>query len=147
MSTQILRTQQNDFLERSFAILGKEYMLLGLHMGYHFSTVEAMCTKDVNKNYIRIQYKDGGATLDRRIRRIRILADILSAMGFSNFTEADFLDAYLHYQSCSSIKISLQNIGRLSIMSKQLDMALANDSIANWYKNDFLKRLDLKQEV
>ncbi|MGC9027032.1 MAG: PEP/pyruvate-binding domain-containing protein [bacterium] len=147
MSTQILRTQQNDFLERSFAILSKEYMLIGLHMGYHFSTVEAMCTDDISKNYVRIQYKDGGATIDRRIRRIKVLAEILSAMGFSNFTEGDFLDSSIHYQSCDSIIKILENVGRLSILSKQLDMALANDSIANWYKKDILKKLNLIHEV
>lgn len=147
MATQVLRTQQNDFLERSFAILGKEYMLLGLHMGYHFSTVEAMCTDDISKNYIRIQYKDGGATIDRRIRRIKVLAEILSAIGFSNFTEGDFLDSSIHYQSCNSIKEILEHVGRLSIMSKQLDMALANDSIASWYKKDFLKKLNLTKEI
>ncbi len=147
MSTQMLRTQQNDFLEKSFAILSKEYMLLGLHMGYHFSTVEALCTDDANKNYIRMQYKDGGAALDRRVRRIRILAEILSIMGFSNFTEADFLDSSIHYQSCTLIEDKLHIIGRLSMMFKQLDMALANDSVADWYENDFLKRLDLHRNT
>jgi pyruvate,water dikinase len=147
MSTQMLRTQQNDFLEKSFAILGKEYMLLGLHMGYHFSTVEAMCTDDGNKNYIRMQYKDGGAALDRRVRRIRVLSEILSDMGFSNITEADFLDSSVHYQSCSFIVEKLQVIGRLTMMFKQLDMALANDSVAQWYKADFLKRLNLQKNT
>ncbi len=147
MSTQILRTQQSGFLEKSFAILSKEYMLLGLHMGYHFSTVEALCTDDADKNYIRMQYKDGGAALDRRIRRIRMLAEILSVLGFSNFIEGDFLDSSIHGQSSSAIAANLRILGRLSMMSKQLDMALPNDSIAGWYKNDFLVRLGLTKNT
>ena len=147
MSTQMLRTQQSGFLEKSFAILSKEYMLLGLHMGYHFSTVEALCTGDTSKNYIRLQYKDGGAALDRRIRRIRMLAEILSLLGFSNFIEGDFLDASVHYQSCSLAADNLRILGRLSMMTKQLDMALPNDSVAGWYKNDFITRLGLTKNT
>ncbi len=145
MSAQVLNPQGNGFLERSFAILGKHYMLLGLHMGYHFSTVEALCTDDPGKNYIRMQYKDGGAALERRIRRIKVLADILSVMGFSSAREADFLNSSIHYQSSTLLLSFLEILGRLTMMFKQLDMALANDAVAGWYRQDFLKRLDLPQ--
>lgn len=145
VSSQALYTQQNNFLVKSFAILGKEYMLLGLHMGYHFSTVEALCTEDPGKNYIRMQYKDGGAALERRIRRIKVLADILGILGFSTVVEADFLDSSIHYQSSAQVLAHLEILGRLSMMFKQLDMALANDAVAGWYKQDFLKRLELRQ--
>ncbi|MCK4461428.1 MAG: hypothetical protein KAW46_06465, partial [candidate division Zixibacteria bacterium] len=37
----------------------------------------------------------------------------------------------------------LTRLGRLTIMTKQLDMALSTDQVASWYLNDFLKRLDL----
>ena len=79
-----LTTDKDEFLECSFAILSQEYMFLSLHLGYHFTTVEALCTPEPNKNYIRIQHKGGGASLDRRTRRVRLIQDLLSKMGFEH---------------------------------------------------------------
>ncbi len=145
LSTQMLRGERYGFLEKSFAILGKEYMLLGLYMGYHLSTIEAMCSDDLDKNYIRMQYKEGGASLDRRIRRISLLKDILSCMGFENFSESDFLDSMLYHTDRQSIIEKLHLLGRISMMFKQLDMALSNDSVTRWYRDDFVKRLNLSK--
>lgn len=145
LSTQMLRGEGYGFLEKSFAILSREYMLLGLSMGYHFSTIEAMCSDDPGKNYIRMQYKEGGASLDRRIRRISLLKDILSCMGFENFSESDFLDSMFSHSDRRVISEKLHLLGRISMMFKQLDMALSTDSIMKWYRNDFMKRLDLHE--
>ena len=59
-------------------------MLLSLHLGYHFTTFEAMCTPDPSKNYIRMQFKGGGASADRRARRIGLVMDLLSRAGFEH---------------------------------------------------------------
>ena len=58
---------RGQFTEDSYAILSHEYMIVSLRMGYHFTTIEAMCTDEPNKNFIRLQYKQGGAALDRRL--------------------------------------------------------------------------------
>ena len=34
-------------------------------------------------------------------------------------------------------------MGRITMLTKQLDMALSNDIIAQWYAKDFVKRLQL----
>ena len=145
-TTNLTRGEEERFSEKSFAILSKEYMILSLRMGYHFSTIEAMVTPEENKNYIRMEFKDGGATLERRIRRINLLTDILSKAGFENFSKADFLDARLSCQDADSTTESLHLLGRLTVMTKQLDMALSNDSIAKWYTNDFMKKLGIPIE-
>jgi pyruvate,water dikinase len=118
-------------------------MLLSLRMGYHFTTVEAMCTETESKNYIHMQYKEGGAPIDRRSRRINILAAILERLGFDNESQADFLDAIVTYQDGREIRRKLRLLGRIAMMTKQLDMALSNDAIADWYTEDFMKRLGL----
>jgi pyruvate,water dikinase len=144
LATTMTRGGDDEFAENSFAILGKEYMILSLRMGYHFSTIEAMVTPDVSKNYIRLQFKEGGATIERRKRRIRLIVDILSRVGFENYTKGDFLDARLSYDSAESINRKLYLLGRITVLTKQLDMALSNDSIADWYTQDILKKLGLK---
>jgi len=135
--------RDTEFSESSFAILGKEYMISGLHMGYHFSTVEAMITDDVSKNFIRMQYKEGGAALDRRIRRVNLLSNILSEIGFAIGSKGDFFQASISYLSRESARNHLQVLGRLSILTKQLDMALHNDELAKWYTEYFKKKLGM----
>jgi pyruvate,water dikinase len=140
-----LTADKEEFLECSFAILSKEYMILSLHLGYHFTTVEALCTPEPNKNYIRLQHKGGGASLDRRVRRVRLIQDLLSQVGFEHAGKGDFLDSSVSYLDPSVILQTLHLLGRVTMITKQLDIALSNDAIARWYTEDFTKKLGLKQ--
>ncbi len=143
MATGLSTGTRGEFSESSFAILGKEYMIISLRMGYHFTSVEAMCTKVAGNNYIRFQCKGGGASLERRSRRIRLFMEVLSKMGFGHFGKGDFIDAKIAYQNPQALSRNLFLLGRLTMMTKQLDMALANDSITQWYIKDFIKKLGL----
>jgi len=136
-------SSRGEFSESSFAILGREYMIISLGLGYHFTTVEALCTPEPGKNYIRIQYKGGGAALDRRVRRVRLIMSLLSRLGFEHSGEGDFLDSSVAYLDSGGILKALHVLGRITMMTKQLDMALSNDLIAQWYTQDFLKKLSL----
>ena len=129
------------FGKKSFAVLSKEFMILSLKMGYHFITYEAMCTDVISKNYIKMQFKEGGASVDRRIRRIRLITKVLKHFGFDNSTKSDFLDTSVSYESKESILEKLRILGRLTMLTKQLDMAMSNDSIADFYTEDILRKL------
>jgi len=74
------------------------------------------------------------------------MTDILTRAGFENFSKGDFLDSRMSYQDAQSIKDALYLLGRLTVITKQLDMALSNDAIAKWYTNDFLKKLGMVDE-
>ncbi len=143
MATHMTRSTDAEFLEESFAIVTGEYMILSLRMGYHFTTVEALCTDDPSRNSIRMQYKDGGAALDRRVRRIGLIDGLLRRLGFESASAGDFLDAGLSWLSRDRALEILRTLGRLNIRTKQLDMALANDDIAAWYEDDLARRLGL----
>lgn len=147
----VLKTRDSNrgvssYTVKSYAVLGSNYMMLCLHLGYHFTTIEALCTQDTNKNYVRMQYKDGGASLERRVRRIRLVATLLSHIGFENASQADFLDASFTYADCRTMREKLEMLGRITMLTKQLDMALSNDAITEWYTKDFLKKLGLLDE-
>jgi len=139
------KADPNGFSESSFAVLGKTYMMLSLRMGYHFTTLEVMCTEDSSRNFIRMQYKEGGATIDRRIRRIKLISDVLLAMNFENHSRADFLDTLITYCDRDTIEQKLTLLGRLIILTKQLDMALSTDQVTEWYTNDIMIKLGLKE--
>jgi pyruvate,water dikinase len=129
---------------RRFALLSREYMILSLRLGYHFTTFESMCTDEPSKNYIRMQFKGGGASSDRRIRRIGLVMDLLSRMGFEHASRGDFLDSSLSYADEVAIAEKLRLLGRLTMLTKQLDMALANDKVTQWYAGDFARKLGLE---
>ncbi|MBW2638542.1 MAG: hypothetical protein JRC86_13745, partial [Deltaproteobacteria bacterium] len=83
VGTDLKGWRKPEFSENSYAFLSEEYMLLNLRMGYHFSTFEALVTPEPEKNYIRMQFKLGGAPLERRIRRIWLICELLRKVGLS----------------------------------------------------------------
>ena len=93
---------------------------------------------------VGMQLKEGGAALDRRIRRLKLITRILSAMGFENASKGDFLDSHIAYLDRQGVREKLRILGRLTIMTKQLDMALSNEAITDWYTQDFMRKLDLR---
>ncbi len=143
VSTQMGTGSREDFAKASFALLSQQYMLLSLHLGYHFTTFEAMCSDDPTKNYIRMQFKGGGASADRRLRRIGLMMEVLSLLGFEHASKGDFLDSLVAYEEAPSILAKLVKLGRLSMLTKQLDMALSNDAVARWYTEDIARKLGL----
>jgi pyruvate,water dikinase len=134
---------RQDFAETSFALMSTQYMLLSLHLGYHFTTFESLLTPEPSKNYIRMQFKGGGASGDRRARRIRLVMSLLSRMGFEHASRGDFLDTSFSYADEAATAHRLRLLGRLTMLTKQLDMALSNDSITDWYTEDFAAKLGL----
>ncbi|MCK5407835.1 MAG: hypothetical protein KAJ37_10285, partial [Candidatus Krumholzibacteria bacterium] len=109
--------------------------------GYHFNTLQALCTDSDNTTYIRFQCRGGGASFERRLRRVQLLNELLSSMGFECGEKGDFVDARIAYQKNWGILDNLRLIGRITMMTKQLDMGLENDAITKWYIRDFKAKL------
>jgi len=143
MATDMTSRRNIKFSQNSYAILSRDYMISSLRMGYHFTTVEAMVTEEPNKNYIRMQYKEGGAALDRRVRRIKLIMDLLTKLGFEHRSTGDFLDSLFSYSDKKNMCEKLFILGRLTMLTKQLDMALSNDEVADWYCKEYAVKLGL----
>ncbi|MEJ2722928.1 MAG: PEP-utilizing enzyme, partial [bacterium] len=130
------------FSENSFALVSNDYMNFSIRMGYHFSTIESMCTDAPEKNYIRMKFQSGGASIDRRRRRIRLIINILKEMDFESESKGDFLDARVDYNNKEESIYKLRRLGALSVHTKQLDMALSSDEVAAWYEQEIKGKLD-----
>ncbi|MCS7278666.1 MAG: PEP-utilizing enzyme [Thermodesulfobacteriaceae bacterium] len=135
-------TPEKELLEagkRSFCIIAKNYVNFNIRMGYHFSTIEAYIGEDINDNYIKFFFKGGGADTSRRQRRLLLLEQILKRLGFCVKLEEDVLEARLtKYEEEHILKI-LENLGKLVVYTKQLDVALYNDSITQKYIDEFIQ--------
>jgi pyruvate,water dikinase len=59
--------------EKSFSIVARNYMNFSIRLGYHFSTIEAYAAETMNDNYIKFFFKGGGSSLERRLRRVRLI--------------------------------------------------------------------------
>ena len=73
--------------EKSFAIIAGNYMNFSIRLGYHFSMIEAYVSENMNDNYIKFSFQGGGSSLDRRLRRVRLVKEILKKLGFTIYSE------------------------------------------------------------
>jgi pyruvate,water dikinase len=124
----------------SFAFISKEYMNFSLRLGYHFSTIEAFAGENINENYIRFFFKGGGAARERRLRRVRLIDEILKALGFNEIIiHGDVVDAKMMKYRADIINQTMEMLGKLTVYTKQLDMVMYNNAITDWYIEEFVK--------
>lgn len=138
-SASVPEAQLHETGRKSFAILSKNYMNFSIRLGYHFSLIEAYTGENINDNYIKFFFKGGGAALDRRLRRVRLIRDILKAMGFRITIKDDVMNALLTKYKQSSMEEKLIILGKLTAYTKQLDMAMFNDAVTDMYVEQFIK--------
>ena len=126
--------------EPSFAIISREYMNFNIRLGYHIQTVEAFVGDNINDNYVRFLFKGGGASIDRRARRTRLIKEILELTDFDVKRTGDVLDARVTKYDKSNLLKKLGILARLTAYTKQLDMTLFNDAMVDWYIKEFLSK-------
>ena len=124
--------------KKSFAVLSGNYMNFSIRLGYHFSMIEAYAGDNMNDNYIKFFFKGGGAAIDRRLRRVRLITEILKKMGFRVTCKEDVIDAILTKYKKETIEEKLKAMGKLTAYTKQLDMVMFNDAVTDMYIDDFI---------
>ena len=125
--------------EKSFSFIGSNYMNFAIRLGYHLSTVEAYIGDSINDNYIRFFFKGGGAVVDRRLRRVRLIEEILRCMDFNVKVSDDVLEASLMKYKRETLEQKIEVMGRFTVYTKQLDMVMYNDMITESYIAEFCR--------
>lgn len=125
--------------EKSFTFISRRYMNFLLRLGYHLSMVEAFIGENLNDNYIRFFFKGGGAAVERRLRRVRLITEILKRLGFSVKVVDDVVEAVMKKFKQPMLEVKLEVLGRLTAYTKQLDMVMFNDAITDFYIEEFVK--------
>jgi pyruvate, water dikinase len=125
---------------RSYGLISRHYMNFSIRLGYHFSMVEAYAGENINDNYIKFFFKGGGAVVDRRLRRVRLIKEILKKMGFRVNVTEDVIDAMLNKYKQPTIEEKLEAMGRLTVYTKQLDMVMYNDAVTDLFIEEFVER-------
>jgi pyruvate, water dikinase len=127
------------YRDQSYVVLSENYMNFSIRLGYHLSTVEAYVSDQINDNYITFTFRGGGSTPERRERRARLIEAIIDRMDLNYQIKGDTIEARLAKYPLEQMAQRLVLFGKLTLYTKQLDMVLFSDGIADWYTKDFLR--------
>ncbi|RJR47918.1 MAG: phosphoenolpyruvate synthase [Deltaproteobacteria bacterium] len=127
------------YRDQSYVVLSHNYMNFSIRLGYHLSTVEAYVSDQLNDNYITFTFRGGGSTPERRERRARLIEAIIDSMDLHYERKGDTIKARIAKYPPEQMAQKLILIGKLTLYTKQLDMVLFSEGIADWYIKDFLR--------
>ncbi len=133
------------YRDQSYVVLSEHYMNFSIHLGYHLSAVEAYVSDQINDNYLTFTFRGGGSTPERRERRARLIEAIVDRMDLNYQRQGDTIKARLAKYPLEQMRQRLVWFGKLTLYTKQLDMALFSEGIVDWYIKDFIREhLQLK---
>lgn len=124
---------------QSFALIASNYMNFSIRLGYHFSMVEAYAGENRNDNYIKYFFKGGGAAVDRRLRRVRLITEILERLGFMVTVTEDVISAALTKYKQADMEKKCEILGKLTVYTKQLDFIMIYDALIDRHIEEFVK--------
>ena len=123
--------------DRSYAIVAEAYCNFSSRIGYHFAAVDSYCGGSTSRNYISFRFKGGAADEARRINRCVLLERILHAMDFQVERQGDLVNARIRKFSMEATLERLDQLGRLIVATRQLDMRMGPRSSVDWYAKAF----------
>jgi pyruvate, water dikinase len=127
------------FGDRSYAIISDKYLNFSSRVGYHYSVLDAYCSPMVHMNYIAFSFKGGAADDTRRNRRARAVALILQRMDFVVEAKGDRVDARFQKYEGPLIEEKLDQLGRLLLYTRQMDMLMHSETSVEAVAGNFLE--------
>jgi len=126
----------------NLAVVTEDYLNLHLKLGYHYNLIDARMEPEAHHNHIYFRFVGGVTDPERRSRRARLLADILSRYHFKVDIKADLVLARLLHLPQEEIRRRLIALGQLVGFTRQLDMQLKSDEDIGLFLESFLQRLE-----
>lgn len=123
--------------EQNFAIITDDYLNLSNRLGFHFATIESYLGTAAD-SYITFTFYGGGAEISRRVRRVRFLSLVLKHLDFRVEVKEDSITARADGVEPAVLEEKLGILGRLMMVSKQLDMVMLSDDEADRYYQEFV---------
>lgn len=126
------------FGDRSYALVSDKYLNFSSRVGYHYGVLDAYCGQTMNKNYITFQFKGGAADETRKNRRVRCIGIIMEALGFQVEVRGDMVTARFQKFAAPQIAERLVQLGRLLIVTRQMDMLMVDEAAVQRFADNFL---------
>jgi pyruvate,water dikinase len=139
MSTATDTNIQERLHEKNFAIITNDYLNLSNRLGFHFATIEAFLGAP-GESYVSFTFYGGGAELPGRMRRVRFLTRVLENLDFRVEPKGDSIVARIDGYDADVLEGKLEVLGRLMMVSKQLDMVMLSEDAVEQHYRDFSER-------
>lgn len=130
--------------EASYVLAGADYMNLSIRFGYHFATVDTLCSKDAENNYISLQFSGGAGAYFGKSLRIQYMDEVLKRLGFETSVKGDLIEAMADRMDQAGTEDMLDHLGRLLGTTRLLDMFLSSPGqVLNLVEDFFKGRYDI----
>lgn len=137
-NTMLSANTAERFGDHSYAIVSDRYLNFSSRVGYHYAILDCWCSSTVSKNYIRFEFAGGAAGSLQRQRRVRCIGIILKELGFRVSVIADRVQARYQKYPRTDILQRLDQLGRLLIMTRQMDMLMTSEEAVTRFAMNFL---------
>jgi pyruvate,water dikinase len=124
---------------KNLAVLSEAYVNLSLNLGYHYTMVDAYVSDDRDANHVYFRFIGGASDAERRIRRARLVREILERLDFAVRQSRDLVIARLRKFDRTQTEERLCTIGRLIGFTRQIDALMNNEELASHYLEAFLQ--------
>ncbi len=125
--------------DRSYAIVAESYCNFSSRIGYHFAAVDCFCGDSPSRNYISFRFKGGAADEARRVNRCVLLERILRELDFQVERQGDLVNARIRKYDLDATLARLDQLGRLIVATRQLDMRMGQRASVDWYVRAFME--------
>ncbi|MEW6220555.1 MAG: PEP/pyruvate-binding domain-containing protein [Thermodesulfobacteriota bacterium] len=122
----------------NLAIIAAGYCNLSLRLGYHFNVIDSYLAERSDDNYIYFRFVGGFAGEAKRLRRLRLIATVLTGLGFRVEATGDLLVAKVKMLEPEAMEAILARLGELVGFTRQLDARLADDQAVDHHLDRFL---------
>lgn len=109
------------------AIVGANYMNLGLRLGYHFSVVDSTLGDNVNQNTVYFRFAGGFGDERKRALRARLIQSVLEELRFRVMVKGDLVVGKLKIASRAEVGDALITLGQLTGFTRQLDLSMTSE--------------------
>jgi len=130
---------ESGFMMRNYFMVSDEFCNLQSRFGFHFCTVESCMGDIAAENYAAFQFKGGAADMRRRVLRAEMIRDILEEFDFRTEVKQDALFARVEGLDKEATGKRLKILGYMIIHTRQLDMVMANATVAASKKESMLQ--------
>ncbi|TVM14579.1 pyruvate, water dikinase [Oceanidesulfovibrio indonesiensis] len=130
---------ESGFMMRNYFMVSDEFCNLQSRFGFHFCTVESCMGDIAAENYAAFQFKGGAADMRRRVLRAEMIRDILEEFDFRTEVKQDALFARIEGLDKEATGKRLKILGYMIIHTRQLDMVMANATVAASKKESMLQ--------
>ncbi len=111
----------------SYGLLAEDYLHLLVRFGYHFSEVDSLCGQLAGQNYVKFRFKGGGAAIENKTLRLKLIQRILIHFGFEVGIRGDMLDAFCSRMGFEDTAKRLSILGYLMAVTRMMDMRLDSE--------------------